>query len=373
MEINLKKGAWHYRLQHTIFGEFQDFNNFCPYFWLTMFCIAVSPFCFSFYAFKWVATNAIPYLLGFAWVALRPVAELAFRGFELFFDLLDRSVCLPMERAALEYLDERRLVTLYENSRYSFKRDGMSDEEALQRLFYYRTNDRDDRKRVLRMDKKFQLWKDIAGDSWEEKLSKAKQEAATKKVAEREEQDRRRAEREEAVAKAEVTRRKMLNNIVIWTKRLTPYLLGIIGLGGLYLLCRMCVWMPWIELGKITVKMIIAIPVCIVWFFWQVIKIGWDVVTHLWKMGPMFSRPEKGMMMALPFVGAILMKISRKCDLEIGFVRGLRRFADALGKLVFFLGRPFEYVVLGLVEFVKFVAEYVVLFKKDHCPKINWE
>ena len=280
-----------------------------------------------------------------------------------------------MERATLEYLDERRLVTLYENSRYSFMRQGMSEAEGLERLIYYKADDEKSAKRIRRMDKKFQIWKETAGDQWEEKLSRAKQEAAAKKVAEREAADKRQRERESYAAGAEARRRRQLNNIVLWTKRVTPYALGLIGILSVYVLFRLTMLMatlPWLGIGKTAVKVVIAIPVAFGWLIYMFFKTGWDVVTHLWRMGPMFSGAEKGTMMALPFVGAILMKLSRKCDLEIGFTKWVFRFGDALSRVVLFLGKPFEYVAIGIVEFIKFVVEYVMLFKKDHCPKINW-
>lgn len=54
MRIKLNRNGWHRRLQNYVFNtpshdvHFDLFNNFCPYFWLTMFCVVVVPFIFIF-------------------------------------------------------------------------------------------------------------------------------------------------------------------------------------------------------------------------------------------------------------------------------------------------------------------------------------
>lgn len=45
MNYTLKKDGWHFRLQQWTFGkDMPRFNNFCPFFWLTIFCVIASPF-----------------------------------------------------------------------------------------------------------------------------------------------------------------------------------------------------------------------------------------------------------------------------------------------------------------------------------------
>jgi hypothetical protein len=45
MSYTLKRDGWHFRLQKWVFGEdMPRFDNFCPFFWLTIFCMMASPF-----------------------------------------------------------------------------------------------------------------------------------------------------------------------------------------------------------------------------------------------------------------------------------------------------------------------------------------
>ena len=45
MNVRLRRDAWHGRVQRWTFpGGTPGFQNFCPYFWLTVFCLTVSPF-----------------------------------------------------------------------------------------------------------------------------------------------------------------------------------------------------------------------------------------------------------------------------------------------------------------------------------------
>jgi hypothetical protein len=42
-EVHLSSHSWHYKLQKLFFGQVPYKNNFCPYFWLTIFCIIFAP------------------------------------------------------------------------------------------------------------------------------------------------------------------------------------------------------------------------------------------------------------------------------------------------------------------------------------------
>jgi len=45
MNYTLKRDGWHFRLQKWTFGkDMPRFDNFCPFFWLVVFCIMASPF-----------------------------------------------------------------------------------------------------------------------------------------------------------------------------------------------------------------------------------------------------------------------------------------------------------------------------------------
>lgn len=74
MEVKLRRDGWHFRLQKWVFGEVPYQNNFCPYFWLTIFCLVASPF-----KLAWLGVYA---------AFLRPLFKL--------FDWIDDHVCTPL-------------------------------------------------------------------------------------------------------------------------------------------------------------------------------------------------------------------------------------------------------------------------------------
>lgn len=42
--ITIKKTSWHYRIQKYVLGQVSDHKGLCPYFWMTLACICLSPF-----------------------------------------------------------------------------------------------------------------------------------------------------------------------------------------------------------------------------------------------------------------------------------------------------------------------------------------
>lgn len=44
MKVVLNKNSWHRKLQGYVLGKPEEFPNLCPYFWLTVFCMLVSPY-----------------------------------------------------------------------------------------------------------------------------------------------------------------------------------------------------------------------------------------------------------------------------------------------------------------------------------------
>jgi len=81
MSYELKPYGWHFRLQQWTFGDMPRLNNFCPFFWITIFCIMVSPFVGAFKSARWLGRlSLVP--LGYLFY---PIVYLAER-YNLFFD-----------------------------------------------------------------------------------------------------------------------------------------------------------------------------------------------------------------------------------------------------------------------------------------------
>lgn len=375
MEIELDRNAWHRRLQTQMIGKV-EFENFCPYFWMTIACLVGAPFFFPYQAAKWLLFEGSPYVFTVLGYILSPVLHV----FELGLNALDSTVCLPLQTAALDYIDERRLLSLYECSRYAYMGDELkgsllSDRDALEKMLYYKLSYGSGKgakgsatKRLLRMDAKFCLWKKNAGDDWRAKLEEVRKKDEARRAAEYAKERADEQATYQSNLEAGKRRKRILGNVVIWTQRLAPYALAVVGMLLLWLLCAVLISVNWahvfMTIGKIILT-ILMIPVDMVYWVFIVFR-------DLYRMGPMFSGGEKGAMMIVPLVGALFIKLSRKCDLEIPFVRQLRvigRWLLAALKIVFL---PIALLVDGMVEFAKFVTDYIVLFKKDHCPHIKW-
>jgi len=86
-----------------------------------------------------------------------------------------------------------------------------------------------------------------------------------------------------------------------------------------------------------------------------------------------FSSVECWLFALLPVLAYALIKLNRKCDLEWPF-RGVTRFLRWLFiHDVSWLFTPFIFLATPFIALFLFVKEYVVLFKKDYCPRISWD
>jgi hypothetical protein len=371
-EVKLRKDAWHYRLQNRMFGPLPTFNNFCPYFWITVFCVIVSPVFFSGVAMKW-AFLRLPLVLAPIGTVLAPVGALLLGVLELVVEKLlsgiDNVLCLPLEAATIAGISDERLLDLYGHSRYIYMdRYQYSDSLAYQSLLG-NADDRKTRKLWARMDHKFQAWILGRGDNWREDLKAAEARLVTKREDEARELAVREAVRaaaaavqREADAKAAAERRQMLNNIVKYTKIAIPAMLGLLGLValfGVYKFLVFLVMLPWLDLALNILKL----PLYLLAGIWWVLKLPYRFII-------LFDVWQRLIIIATPIVGVVLVRLSRKCDLELP----LTVFSSWLTKrrssgLYRRIGSLFD----AFGDFVDFMIEGFKMWKRDNCPQIIWE
>lgn len=312
MNYTLKRDGWHFRLQRWTFGDdLPRFNNFCPFFWLTIFCMMVSP--------------------------LTLVLRLLFRALLLLLDLTDH-VVQPIARL-LDRIAVKRKVK-YEHKIVTFV-DKVTDQQAYQlfRFIYgwrydyeqtnltslYTTYKFDD----MRYNKKklyrgrFSAWKEKYND-WQKRI-------LTFKALE----DKKYIEAEEKRKTKKASRRASLVNIAERTKILVWLPLGIIANYLVYwsaLLVLVCVENPMgflmVFLGAVSVLICIAAVAAITLL---AVDRGWDESD--------VARPFKA-------VGRVIAK-------PFGFV--------------------FNPIGRGIKEVCGFLWMSVVAFKENYCPQIDWK
>lgn len=206
MQVVLKKDGWYCKLQEFVFGrDRSDFNNLCPFFWLTIFCIMASPFV----------------------LAVRPLKYLG-RLIVLIFDKAIPFVFNKMEKVIL-YIEERYCNPFFENQISQYAQD-MTDQDAYNLFFFMygwqREYDTDDgigisdrlwrtKEYLLLKQKKgnkyldrFNRWKDLMGDSWEKNIKAIREKEKAKSIKLWKEKEDLRAEKEKQKALIEGAKRE---------------------------------------------------------------------------------------------------------------------------------------------------------------------
>ncbi len=323
MEIALNKNGWHKKIQQYVFGRGTPiFNNFCPYFWLTIFCLLVT------------IVPIAPIFFGFRWLLIKIC-----NGFERFADWFEDYICAPLfEKAALGMSEEELLRSWAIDSRYSIYYDhpDWKDYDFWVKDYFKGTLSRlkDSKKDVL--EKKFEIWKE-KNPSWEVLLLDIKERRRREYLKEfaenekiREEDEAKEKLREERRAGARVRKQKLFVAIIKYTKWFV-YIAGALFVAKLvhwgYLLTLYC-------------------------------------MDHFYLDNFIFSMQVGGVILGamLIILGIIfvIVKLSGKvqcyCDSKI---------AINIKKAIIW---PFK----QLWKFLGFFGTYILTVKKDYCPSIDW-
>lgn len=205
-KIKLSKKSWHYRLQCLMFGSPPFTANFCPYFWLTIFClivfVTVGPFVFI---GKKVAKFCLKVANFIIWVLL--LVEKAF-------SFLDEKICVPIAERHYRSLSDEDIYTLT-------RKAGVFWDD--------KSNVWTRRSENASSLKEFRKWRDTFGDGWQDRVKeiikahKEWEERRAQQEVERREAERIRLEQKK---KAEQRRKKLLSKIVVYTEWIvTPVVL----------------------------------------------------------------------------------------------------------------------------------------------------
>jgi len=329
-QVVLSKDAWHYRLQNWTFGHVPYTNNFCPFFWLTIFCLLVSPFVGGWRATKFVVLS----LLGAAGMLL----ELTFGKLA---DWIDKYLCQPWyERQVTtdvrEMGDEGALHLIESIFNWPFKDDGswrideedFSNPDAWSNSFYKTAR----KHRNRRLDQ-WNRWR-AKHEDWKERL-----EAVRKRREERRAELKALEEaRKEANRQAEIRRKKLFALLIKLTKYVAVAVVTAIGCGILYLLA-MLTYTIYANWGGI-----------IGWCWSALTSIG----SFLVWLAPYVGYVVAGVAALIGLV-YLVMTIKDKCNISMPFAKQLGKFAD------------------GVVSVVEFFITFAKAFKEDNCPAIEWK
>lgn len=348
MEIELKRGAWYCKLQQMMFGKEPTFDNFCPFFWLTVFCIIALPFWGAYQLIRFLVMGVLgrilektvlPLFLGFVWCL------------EKLFDLLDKNICRPIEQKTIAHYDDAKIVQMYQNSRYIYIDLYSYEEDYAKMRMISDCNSRAELRFKKRQAAKFAIWKDMVGSEWRKELTVIQERYQEKQEKLKELQTLRALED----SKKKDSRKETMLKIVEWTRILTPYLLG----GAVIIL-------GWVGIKYGIILWLLLVPVHILM---GLVGFGMWVAHCLFSVAGEFSLREGGLFMVIPLLGALMIKLSRKCDLELpntgigdAISAGLRSFFRTIG-------RGFK----AIGEFFSFIWQGILMFKKDHCPHIKWK
>lgn len=347
MDIKLKPNGWHRRLQTFVFGkDCPLYHNFCPYFWLTNFCILI--------------TFLIPI------VPLVKLIILVCGGISIAFekagDYFEDVICKPrFERSALN-MDPELLLrswTLYDEEQMNYE-DWDGERFKLNRLFRHEIYESDYKlksKKREEMRKKFEVWKTktpnwqqildehkakkiVAMEQW--KLDLAEQRVKTLK------QQQEDARREEL---AKIRRQKMFTWIVTNTKWIVY---PILACGALYILY-------WIGIGAINLWNY----TCDHFYYDRFIS-----VMKMMGYGLMWIIPAATILFFLVKTLSRVMCASTFCFCNTWLSKYILNFLAKY--LLFPLWKSIKWLAIGIGKGIGNSWEYIMIFKSNYCPGINW-
>ena len=354
MEVKLNKNGWHRRLQEYVFRNPPRYPNLCPYFWLTNFCIL----------FVFIIP-IVPLIKTLRWIFVKIAL-----GIERLINWIDRVICQPMYDNIVKGLPEGDIVDGW-LAKYGWGviQDMPEDEMA---LFSERhtTLHGDGYKARNKREERFDRWRSITPD-WEKKLAEYREkrkaffiECAAKRVEEEKKKDAKDKARREylekeagKIAAKAAKKQRMFNNIVKYTKMITPVILILLALTVGYFIAKFFYWLwsiiNWVKVGSVTAVILKYAAIIIVLV---AVIIGLSYLLHL---------------------------LIKKCKLSAIEIPGMKYIAwpfVQFWKFLCWIGRGIEYVCInyvlpffiGIAKGFQFFGQYVKATKGNYCPHIDW-
>jgi len=310
----LKKNSWHTKLMKRIWGwDYYDFSNMCPYFWLTIVNVIISPFIILFDVAKLIATkinNFIrPYLEAMAIAYEKRCEEKKERWYDKYLDRIDNILIKenPTEQ-------DFKLLEKIRDADWDKNRD----------LFLLWRNKLDSEKKGMLNQRYYELQ-----DSYYEK------------------------KRQEDYKKQEIKTVKEKNNRQKIAEILPVAKLIVKGLGVVAILF-----------------------VAFLLYKLAIIVIGWDWLTIIKKFGIGFGAAILILtaLYLLYLTFKVLIKIIVKLWCVFGkYCVPCEENRDKIGNGFESVGKAFVYPFVKIGEGFRFMWDLAVTLKRNNCPGIDWE
>ena len=386
-EVSLNTNGWHANLQRWMFGHIPFKNNFCPFFWLTIFCVIAAPFVGSVRFVMWAASGILSLLVKL----ILPVESFM----NSIVSAIDKHFCKPWYESQTEsFVGKMKDDDIHSLFGFIF---GWSELDSknninIQEGYTPQFRHMNDRKRKRYLDR-WKLWKNKAGDSWEEKLKSIRNDEfdgwaieskknaeffrkKTKKEAEKREKDALlKAELSKKIEERDKKRKQLYAKIAVHTKYVFYLIIGVFGSYLLY----------WLGLLGILIS---ENSSSILSFLSSVLSaILWAIPVIL------------GALLGAVLIGTtvfILVKLIQKCTItlnipELPEIKFLEVPLENIGKFLLpvknvlisikdvfvFVGTSIVSIVRKISGFPKgvttFFTIYIKTIKENHCPAIKWD
>jgi len=298
MEVALQRDAWHYRLQKWTFGLVPYEGNFCPYFWLTIFCLISCPFAWT---YKVLCHKIVRFVYG---CTFKPV----FFALEALAKWIDEKICEPLIKWSYTKMPVEDVVTLYISERYN-----------------HRLKKRD--LRILRLWRKYVVGAEDMLRAAEERHWERRERAEMEYIALRRAQ---RLRKEERIDRS----KKVYQHIIKYTQWAMMVLTPIFA-GGFILLA--------------------------------IAAVRWCIVNVSAGTSILFCKYAGACVALLVVFVALTFLIQKllRCAVTFG-IPSLHKPVHIPGSVV--VSKAYE----GIKSFVLFFWMFITNFKKDHCPRIEW-
>lgn len=357
MEVKLKRNGWHQRLQKFVFKYPPTFYSFCPYFWITIFCILITFVIPIIPIWKIIKYTG----MGIGWLFIKIM------------DGFNDHICEPAFEWLVKNMPEDDILKAWTidfnyNGAPQNSSDWYNSPEGTDFLFW-----RDDFTTIRNMghkerekyNLKFQVWKKNTPD-WEQRIAdmKIRQKEFWLKMAKQRELDElAEAEKERKVIADRIAnadkikvkeKRKIqtMNAIIKYTKWLA-YALGIGVIAAVaYGVYQLVDW----------------IYNAVVWYeFWP--KFFWFMEWAGYFLG--------AAIVLIAFIYALVV-IFKKCAISFYDIPGTKGLVKGLGWFGLHVIVPplewfFEKFGLWVGSGFKFLWMYLVVMKENNCPEIIWE
>lgn len=367
----LRKGSWHYRLQKEKFGKIPYTTNFCPYFWLTLYCLVVKAFDITVKVFCLVggkiakicwgivaAVLYLPYKVG------KTVVGWLDQWANMMADLFDTYIYEPWIADKLTKACPEEILELY-------------------RVADWQRWETTTNKQQETASKRFEHWKKLEGDDWETKLASLKEQQKRDNEAEEERLAKQKAYQEEIKAKQEASKQayaawadKQYLAAIKVAKVVTPVVLGTVALALLYWVYRLFAWVggwPWGEWFA-AIGTSLSTFGTLLWSFITSIDVG-AFLANYW-LDIVLTAGVVVLGLGLVFLGAYCLKrMGMGIDSFIRKKKAANRQAAVkkpANKVVEFWKKMGSSFGTGVKEFFQMSWRMLVAFKERNCPGIEW-